>query len=112
MMGWYEIGIKSVAALNNCTTTICSPEAPRGPARSGASVIIYGVTGIPRSTPATEVLRRWRATAYSLTLDEWAAVGWSVPWPVIAGTPAGHIVRVSDLIYWRADERGRLAEPS
>lgn len=112
MMESYEIGIKSVATLNNVSSTICSPDAPRGPARSGASVIVYGVTGIPRSTPATEVLKRWRATAYALTLDEWAAVDWTVPWPVIAGTPAGHIVRISDLIYWRADERGRLAEPS
>lgn len=111
-METYDIGIKSVAALNNLSTTICSPEAPRGPARSGARVIVYGVTGIPRSVPATEVLRRWKATAYALTLDEWGAVGWSVPWAVIAGTPAGHIVRISDLIYWRADERGRLAEPS
>lgn len=97
-MDTYEIGIKSVAAINNISTTICSPDAPRGPARSGASVIVYGVTGIPRSVPATRVLQQWRRAAFIECLDDWIALGYTIPWSAIADVEPGQIVRHEAII--------------
>ena len=92
-MDTYEIGIKCVTSLNNVSSTICSPDAPRGPARSGARVIVYGVTGIPRSVPATRVLQQWHRAAFVVCLDDWATLGHTIPWGAIADIQPGQIVR-------------------
>lgn len=94
----YTIGIKCVASLNNVSSTICSPDAPRGPARSGASVIVYGVTGIPRSVPATRVLQQWHRAAFAECLDDWIALGYTIPWGAIADVEPGQIVRHEAII--------------